>query len=477
MARHPIACRPQRRRRRPPCDSSSTLCPDSPVHLVGFSMGANIVLKMAGELGDACAARAGQRDGRLPADRPDRVLAATCSSARNRLYDRSFVDRPAQAHRAAQAAGARTPCTGRSIRGRGGWSISTTHFTAPLAGFADAHDYYARASSGPLLRHIAVPTLIVTAANDPIIPVGPFETGQLFADHAAGHHALRRPPRLHRPPRHRPRPPLARLADSRMDRRSPGGASSASCAARMQDFSRPIARGSIGRFRKFRCSPAPRLNYIDGALIASGLRLSIVIFPRSRSWPSPSLVRNAAHTIKAKVVLAGKKVMCPKCQTIIAIPALARRQSPAAPTAAASRRSSSAARCRYRPPASAAQPAHEERADGRELPGSDRFAPRFAARKLGTWLVLGVLLLLVLFYLAMLDQPGRGRLLAGDARFSARRFPRRPSRWRWRELRSCSFASCGRCSCRSERPQTWDAVRRPHKQAAGRICRPDRRAG
>jgi predicted alpha/beta-fold hydrolase len=49
------------------------------------------------------------------------------------------------------------------------------HFTAPLSGFADAHDYYTRASSGPLLPHIAVPTLIVTAANDPIIPVGPFE--------------------------------------------------------------------------------------------------------------------------------------------------------------------------------------------------------------------------------------------------------------------------------------------------------------
>jgi predicted alpha/beta-fold hydrolase len=49
-------------------------------------------------------------------------------------------------------------------------------FTAPLAGFADAHDYYTRASSNSLLKHITVPTLILTAANDPIIPVRPFET-------------------------------------------------------------------------------------------------------------------------------------------------------------------------------------------------------------------------------------------------------------------------------------------------------------
>ena len=42
--------------------------------------------------------------------------------------------------------------------------------TAPLHGFVGADDYYARASSRPWLRHIAVPTLIVNAVDDPLVP-------------------------------------------------------------------------------------------------------------------------------------------------------------------------------------------------------------------------------------------------------------------------------------------------------------------
>lgn len=42
--------------------------------------------------------------------------------------------------------------------------------TAPLNGFRDAADYYQRSSSRPWLRHIATPTRIVQAKNDPLIP-------------------------------------------------------------------------------------------------------------------------------------------------------------------------------------------------------------------------------------------------------------------------------------------------------------------
>jgi hypothetical protein len=43
-------------------------------------------------------------------------------------------------------------------------------FTAPLHGFRDADDYWARASCGPWLKSIAVPSLIVNARNDPFMP-------------------------------------------------------------------------------------------------------------------------------------------------------------------------------------------------------------------------------------------------------------------------------------------------------------------
>jgi predicted alpha/beta-fold hydrolase len=42
--------------------------------------------------------------------------------------------------------------------------------TAPLHGYRDTDDYWTRASSKPLLRHIAVPTLVLNARDDPFLP-------------------------------------------------------------------------------------------------------------------------------------------------------------------------------------------------------------------------------------------------------------------------------------------------------------------
>lgn len=43
-------------------------------------------------------------------------------------------------------------------------------FTAPLHGFRDTDDYWARASSKPHLRRIRIPALVVNARNDPFVP-------------------------------------------------------------------------------------------------------------------------------------------------------------------------------------------------------------------------------------------------------------------------------------------------------------------
>jgi predicted alpha/beta-fold hydrolase len=43
--------------------------------------------------------------------------------------------------------------------------------TAPLGGFRDAADYYARSSAGPWLGHVRRPTLILNAADDPLVPL------------------------------------------------------------------------------------------------------------------------------------------------------------------------------------------------------------------------------------------------------------------------------------------------------------------
>ena len=43
-------------------------------------------------------------------------------------------------------------------------------YTAPVHGFTSADDYWTRASSKPWLAHIAVPTLVLNARNDPFLP-------------------------------------------------------------------------------------------------------------------------------------------------------------------------------------------------------------------------------------------------------------------------------------------------------------------
>jgi uncharacterized protein len=168
-----------------------TQCPGSAIHLVGFSMGANIVLKLAGELGNNAPAHLASVMGVSPP-----IDLAQCTkiiqSGLNQFYDRRFV-RSLVKHIGQQKAlvpdALSRPLVPRPRRLQEFDSL----FTAPLGGFADVHDYYARASSGVVLNRIAVPTLIITAASDPIVPVAAFEqasyspTTQLHIAACGGH--------------------------------------------------------------------------------------------------------------------------------------------------------------------------------------------------------------------------------------------------------------------------------------------------
>ena len=52
-------------------------------------------------------------------------------------------------------------------------------FTAPHFGFADENDYYHRASAMRIVDRIRVPTLVITAEDDPFVPSRPFREPQL----------------------------------------------------------------------------------------------------------------------------------------------------------------------------------------------------------------------------------------------------------------------------------------------------------
>jgi predicted alpha/beta-fold hydrolase len=145
--------------------------PGSPLALVGFSLGANLVLKLASEAADW------PLDGLdcVVAANPPIDLAACCrhlQARENRVYDRHFV-RLLRAE--VGRLHARFPELGRVDLTQ----VSTLYefddvYTAPRHGFAGADDYYERSSAAPGIPRIRVPGLVVHAADDPFIPVEPF---------------------------------------------------------------------------------------------------------------------------------------------------------------------------------------------------------------------------------------------------------------------------------------------------------------
>jgi len=57
-------------------------------------------------------------------------------------------------------------------------------YTAPHFGFAGAEDYYHRASAMRVVDRIRVPTLIITAEDDPFVPIGPFREARVTGNPA-----------------------------------------------------------------------------------------------------------------------------------------------------------------------------------------------------------------------------------------------------------------------------------------------------
>jgi predicted alpha/beta-fold hydrolase len=142
------------------------------IFAAGFSMGGNLVLKMAGEY--AGNAPPGLRA--VAAISPAMDLAACVDALeerRNRLYQIYFVRRLLNRF---QAKVRQYP---EIYTANGLGRIRTVRefdeaVTAPYCGFLGATDYYARASARPLLAAIRLPTLLLTAQDDTLIPFSSF---------------------------------------------------------------------------------------------------------------------------------------------------------------------------------------------------------------------------------------------------------------------------------------------------------------
>ena len=141
------------------------------IWLTGYSMGGNLVLKMAGEARDDFPALQG-----VAAVCPN-IHPAACVAAleqrRNWIYHQHFmVKLKARLQR-------------KSILFPGRWDLALYKqirtmsqfddaYTAPDGGYRDAADYYEQSGSRHVLKDIRVPTLIITSQDDPFIPIDSF---------------------------------------------------------------------------------------------------------------------------------------------------------------------------------------------------------------------------------------------------------------------------------------------------------------
>ena len=148
--------------------------------IVGFSMGGNLVLKLAGELGSQ-----GPKQFRaVAAVCPSMDLAASSDALHlpsNRLYEQYFLW---QVRRRLRAKARHFPGAFdlSRLQGIGSLRQFDDKITAYYCGFAGAVDYYARAAASNMVERIARPTLILHASNDPFIRILPDTRTKILAN-------------------------------------------------------------------------------------------------------------------------------------------------------------------------------------------------------------------------------------------------------------------------------------------------------
>jgi uncharacterized protein len=143
----------------------------APIFLCGFSLGGNISLKLAGELGDN-----GLIAGVCAVSTPiDLAACATALGRReNLIYDRRFLWSLTRKmrRRARQAPGIYTTAHIKDIRTIYDFD---DFYTARLFGFGTAANYYRTQSSNQYLARIRVPALLIVAKDDPLVPFAVYD--------------------------------------------------------------------------------------------------------------------------------------------------------------------------------------------------------------------------------------------------------------------------------------------------------------
>lgn len=149
------------------------LSPLSPISLIGYSIGGNIVLRTVGKWGQ----RPHSQVDSVVAICPPVDLLHCASNLRqrgNRIYETYFVRKMSE-----QLLLRRRKVEGLVDTGVSPLPSRLIHFddqfTAPCWGYQNAIEYYRDASSAPYLENVSVPTIILTSKDDPVVPFSMFE--------------------------------------------------------------------------------------------------------------------------------------------------------------------------------------------------------------------------------------------------------------------------------------------------------------
>ncbi|MEZ5354621.1 MAG: alpha/beta fold hydrolase [Bryobacteraceae bacterium] len=142
----------------------------TPVHLIGFSLGGNMVLKLAGQLGrDAFRLIESVTSVSTPLDL--QACSERLNAPINRVYQWRFLSsmKKRLAVRCKVLAES-VPATESEVRRLRSVFELDDKITAPAFGFRSAEHYYASESARNFIGGIRVPCLMLHAKNDPLVP-------------------------------------------------------------------------------------------------------------------------------------------------------------------------------------------------------------------------------------------------------------------------------------------------------------------
>ncbi|WP_423196170.1 MULTISPECIES: YheT family hydrolase [unclassified Cupriavidus] len=138
-----------------------------PMLAVGISLGGNALLRYLGEEGSAAGFLTAAASISAPLDLA--AGGAALSRGFNMVYTRMFLQTLKQKSLAKLRQYPGLFDRAAMLASRDLYAFDNV-VTAPLHGFRDTDDYWARAASKPILGEIQVPTLVLNARNDPFLP-------------------------------------------------------------------------------------------------------------------------------------------------------------------------------------------------------------------------------------------------------------------------------------------------------------------